>query len=237
MTKWHVQGKLKRLSTTNNKKFNENHRAWIKSYVEEKPLSYLNEIKHQFEYNFNGLQISISAIYKILIQHCKFTKQKAERRSIQIRFQDICRYSNEINCIRPLHSQLSFLDEVIVDNCDMLRYRGWFLKGSIPYFSCSFERKERISILAFLSVSGIIEAYETPGTFNRNIFVQCLRKLVKESKIRKGTVVIMDGAKIHLDPNIVYYLRSVGLLVLFLPAYCPFYNTIEIVFAYLKKDM
>ncbi len=51
---------------------------------------------------------------------------------------------------------------------------------------------------------------------------QCLRKLVNEQKIRKGTMIILDGAKIHLDPNIVHYLRSVGFYVLFLPAYCPF---------------
>ena len=36
----------------------------------------------------------------------------------------------------------------------------------------------------------------------------------------KGSVFIMDGAKIHLDLNIVNYLRSTGLYVLFLLPAC-----------------
>lgn len=45
----------------------------------------------------------------------------------------------------------------------------------------------------------------------------------------------MDGARIHCDPNITAYLRSIGLIVIFLPAYCPFYNPVEIIFGLFKK--
>ena len=45
----------------------------------------------------------------------------------------------------------------------------------------------------------------------------------------------MDGARIHLDEHIVYFLRSVGIKVLFLPAYCPFYNPIEVLFGLIKR--
>lgn len=47
----------------------------------------------------------------------------------------------------------------------------------------------------------------------------------------------MDGAKIHCDPNIVYYLRSLGIVPLFLPAYCPFFNPIEVFFGLVKHKM
>jgi len=47
----------------------------------------------------------------------------------------------------------------------------------------------------------------------------------------------MDGAKIHLDKNFIYYLRSLGIIVLFLPAYCPFFNPIELVFGFMKRDL
>ncbi|RHY18762.1 hypothetical protein DYB32_010334 [Aphanomyces invadans] len=46
----------------------------------------------------------------------------------------------------------------------------------------------------------------------------------------------MDGAKIHCHPDIVTYLRDLGIVPLFLPAYCPFYNPIEYLFGYLKKS-
>ncbi|KAG6606471.1 Serine/threonine-protein kinase rio2 [Phytophthora cinnamomi] len=50
-----------------------------------------------------------------------------------------------------------------------------------------------------------------------------------------GSVWILDGAKIHCHPDIVYYLRSLGIIPIFLPAYCPFYNPIEYLFGLIKK--
>src|SRR5690554_589540 len=47
----------------------------------------------------------------------------------------------------------------------------------------------------------------------------------------------MDGVKIHLYPNIMNHMRSVGLYVLFLPAYCPFFNPIEITFSSVKQHL
>jgi transposase len=53
----------------------------------------------------------------------------------------------------------------------------------------------------------------------------------------KGSIFIMDGAKIHCHKNIVRYLRSVGIIPIFLPPYAPFFNPIELIFGYIKKDL
>jgi transposase len=47
----------------------------------------------------------------------------------------------------------------------------------------------------------------------------------------------MDGASIHCDPNITRYLRSLGIQVIVLPAYCPFFNPIELMFHSVKSRM
>lgn len=47
----------------------------------------------------------------------------------------------------------------------------------------------------------------------------------------------MDGASIHCDANLVNYLRSLGIIIIFLPAYCPFFNPIEVVFGLVKRRM
>lgn len=39
-------------------------------------MAYLNEIREDFEKFFNGLTISVSTVYNILIHDCHFTKQK-----------------------------------------------------------------------------------------------------------------------------------------------------------------
>ena len=45
-----------------------------------------------------------------------------------------------------------------------------------------------------------------------------------------GSIWIMDGAKVHCHPDIVNYLRAAGIVVIFLPACCPFCNPVEIFF-------
>lgn len=235
--KWHITGELKRLSAQKRSRFQKIHQQWIKSYVDKNPLSYLHEIKKEFESHFTGMRISISTIYKILIHELNYTKKTIERRAIDIRFSDICRFTKEVNSIRPVHDRLIFLDEMSLDNRDMLRKKGWFLRNHQPTMFAQFVRKERISILAFIGISGFIDVYETEGTFNRTKFFNSLRDLVQCRKLKTGSVVIMDGAKIHLDPNIVNYLRSVGLYVVFLPSYCPFFNPIEIMFSRVKSQL
>ncbi|CAK4468659.1 unnamed protein product, partial [Aphanomyces euteiches] len=51
----------------------------------------------------------------------------------------------------------------------------------------------------------------------------------------RSSVWVLDGASIHCHPDIVFYLRSVGIVPIFLPAYCPFFNPIEYVFGLVKK--
>ena len=68
----------------------------------------------------------------------------------------------------------------------------------------------------------------TEGTFNRLKFFNYLKELIESGAIQKypgrNSIWIMDGARIHCHENIVYYLRLCGIIPLFLPAYCPFYN-------------
>eukprot|EP00733_Pompholyxophrys_punicea_P000491 Pompholyxophrys_punicea_v1_NODE_138_length_3259_cov_5.175094.p4 type:complete len:104 gc:universal NODE_138_length_3259_cov_5.175094:549-238(-) len=45
----------------------------------------------------------------------------------------------------------------------------------------------------------------------------------------------MDGASIHLDKFMTDYFHSRGIIVLFLPSYCPFFNPIEVVFGLVKR--
>ena len=93
----------------------------------------------------------------------------------------------------------------------------------------------------FHRVRGMLEVFETNGTFDRHKFIDCCRKFCNNGKANqypgKKSILILDGASIHCDPNIIYYLRSRGLKIIFLPAYCPFFNPIEVVFGLLKSNM
>jgi transposase len=85
----------------------------------------------------------------------------------------------------------------------------------------------------------MIEVFETEGTFDRLKFLDCLRQFALSGKVKpypaENSVWILDGARIHCDANLIMYLRSMGIVPLFLPAYCPFFNPIEVVFGLVKR--
>lgn len=220
------------------RKFDEHKRNWIVELYRKYPILYLDEARQRFMNHF-GVTISASSVCNIL--HAYGMSWKAlERRAVQIRQDDILRYTNELSCFVWSFDQLVFLDEVAFANREMLRSRGYGIKGKSLVYRGEFRRKPRVSSLCFLGETGIIEAFETEGTFTRQKFFDCCRKMALfngavRSYPGKHSVWIMDGARIHCDENIILYLRSLGIIPIFLPAYCPFYNPIEIVFGLIKR--
>lgn len=221
------------------KKFGSSKREWLVALYDKNPILFLHEAKDLF---FQEFQQTISeSTISIILREAGMTWKTLERRAIQLQIKDIARYVNELSSIEWLPEQLVFLDEVSFDNKSMLRKHGYGLKGNSLIFRSEFNRKPRVSLLCFLGLNGVLESYYTEGTFTRIKFVE----KCKDFALENGTVVqqypgrnsiwILDGAKIHCDPNIVHYLRSLGLIVLFLPAYAPFYNPIEFVFGLVKR--
>ncbi len=53
----------------------------------------------------------------------------------------------------------------------------------------------------------------------------------------RHSIWVMDGAAIHCHPDISTYLRLLGIVPIFLPPYCPFFNPIELVFSIAKSRL
>lgn len=147
----------------------------------------------------------------------------------------------ELNSIDWTYSNLVFLDEVSMDNQGILRTKGYGVVGKKLIYRGEFTRKPRMSMLAFLGQNGILDTYITDGTFNRLKFFENCKDFALGGICQKfpgrNSVWILDGAKIHCHPSIIRYLRSLGILPIFLPAYCPFFNPIEYVFGVVKKHL
>ncbi|XP_062705822.1 uncharacterized protein LOC134287625 [Aedes albopictus] len=220
------------------RKFDQDKRNWLVNLYLKNPILYLEEARQQFAIHF-GVSISASSICKIL--HANGLSWKSlERRAIQIRQTDIERYIEELKCFPWDLHQLIFLDEVAFANRELTRNRGYGIKGQRLVFRGEFCRKPRVSCLCFLGQKGLVECFETEGTFTRRNFFECCKKMALSngnvwSYPGKHSIWIMDGAKIHCDANIIQYLRSLGVIPIFLPAYCPFYNPIEVIFGLVKR--
>lgn len=221
------------------KKFGKEMRDWIIRLYQKNPVLYLDEAKQLFQQKF-GISISISSVCCIL--HAEgLTYKTLQRRAIQIRQSEIFHFHEEISCFPWDLSCLIFLDEVSFDNLGMLRNKGYAVRGEKIFLPGEFVRRPRISLLCFLAQSGMIESFQTEGTFTCQKFFDCCRQLALSGKCQRypgrNSVWILDGAKIHCDANIISYLRSLGIVPIFLPPYCPMYNPIEILFGLCKKNM
>lgn len=223
------------------RKFDEHQRTWMVNLFKMRPVLHQNEAALLFFEKFHA-QISTSSISTILSE-AGLTWKVLERRAIQIQIEDIIRFSNELSSFPWFLENLVFLDEVGFDNKSMMRKKGYAMKGQKLIYRSEFIRKPRTSLLCFIGVNGMLNCYETEGTFTRLKFVDFCRHFATdfESKVQqypgKYSLWIMDGAKIHLDKNFIMYLRSLGIIVIFLPAYCPFFNPIELVFGFMKREL
>jgi transposase len=219
-------------------KLGSTHKLWILKYVLfTDPLTYLHELKEKFHRHF-GFSVHESTLSRFLVSK-GITKKVIERRAMQVRQKDVSRFTSEMNFIQPLQDQLLFLDEMSCDNRSMLRKKGWGLIGEKVLHRAIFKRSKRISVLAFLGVDGIVEVFQEEGTFTRLKFFNCIKNLLVSGKVEKypgrNSVWVLDGASIHLSPDIVSYLFCMGIKVIFLPAYAPFFNPIENLFGMVKR--
>ncbi|KAF0734464.1 hypothetical protein Ae201684_008923 [Aphanomyces euteiches] len=201
------------------KHINEEQQEWIVDFYKQNPVAFLDEAKKAFELRFKKY-ISI-----------------LERSAMQVRQDDVFSFFHELASINWSYHNIEFLDEVSFDSRGMLRKRGYAIKGRKLCFRGEFDRKPRVSMLCFIDVNGMVQVFDTIGTFDRHKFVKYCAIHAKQCSVYPGksSIWILDGASIHCHADIVYSLRSLGIIPIFLPAYCPFYNPIEYVFGLIKK--
>lgn len=191
------------------RKFSPEMRQWLVDLYKKQPLLYLDESRDLFEKKFE-ISISISSIWSIL-HNAGFTHKTIERHAIQISYSNIERFLLELSALPWNYSHLLFLDEVSFDNRCMLRNRGYAIRGEKLIHRGEFVRKPRESLLCFLSETGMVESYWTEGTFTRQNFFKYVRDMATSGKIQQYpgrlSIWVMDGARIHCDASIIYYLR------------------------------
>eukprot|EP00644_Phytophthora_capsici_P006365 jgi/Phyca11/127036/e_gw1.66.219.1 len=128
---------------------------WIRVYeatgtcqrTTSKPLAYLDEEQTAFRLNFQ-FTISKTSVWRI-IHDFELTWKVLERRANHIKERDIFRFVEELSHINWTHHNVVFLDEFSFDNRGMLRKRGYALRGQKVVIRGEFQRKPRVSMLAF----------------------------------------------------------------------------------------
>ncbi len=93
-------------------------------------------------------------------------------------------------------------------------------------------RFERESILSTFRLNGEMYPIVFPGTLNKELFAEYLKKL--KSHLADDDILLMDNSSVHKSKLVLDTLRENNIKYLFLPRYSPDYNPIELLWSYMK---
>ena len=100
-------------------------------------------------------------------------------------------------------------------------------------------RFERKSILVSLKLNGQMSSLLFSGTLNGKIFIQYIKQFLSQI-LNEGDIVVLDNCTAHKVAGVKEAIEACGAKVLYLPAYSPDFNPVELLWskvkAFLRKE-
>ncbi|KAF7692163.1 hypothetical protein CDIK_2494 [Cucumispora dikerogammari] len=96
---------------------------------------------------------------------------------------------------------------------------------------------QNISLCGIISNNGWEHGKLIDGSYNRECFMGFLVECGQKDIFSNNPVIILDNVRFHHCEEIVFYLSSIGVEVMLLPAYSPDLNSIENVFGTIKSRL
>ena len=130
---------------------------------------------------------------------------------------------------------LVFLDETAATIAMTPRYarapRGERVRGAVPR-----NHGENTTLIAALTADGTGPTLALDGAADGPAFLAYLRECLLPT-LRPGQVVVMDNLSVHKGDKVRAVIAGAGCTPLYLPAYSPDLNPIELAFAKLKEAL
>jgi transposase len=125
-----------------------------------------------------------------------------------------------------------FLDETATPTT-LTRLRARAPRGTRAIGCVPHKRWESVTVLASLTTRGMGPAMVLKGALVRESFDAYVEQLLVPSLL-PGQIVVLDNLSVHKSTRARRLIEQAGCSVLFLPAYSPDFNPIELAFAKLK---
>ncbi|POM61878.1 hypothetical protein PHPALM_29039 [Phytophthora palmivora] len=138
---------------------------WLYNYYQHSPLSYLDEAQDAFR-RAHSTKFSKTSVWRLILS--------LGRRAIHIKGLYVFRFVEELSHINWSHQNLVFLDEVSFDNRGMIDKRGYAIRGKAIRHPWRLRKKS--------PVNGIIDYFNTEGTFDRLAFSKYCQDQVHTEK-------------------------------------------------------
>ena len=130
-------------------------------------------------------------------------------------------------------NHLVFLDESGV-NINLTRSYGRSIGKKRVVEKVPLKRSKRRSIVGAIRVDGTIRYRTFEGSINGKRFLEYLKVTLLPS-IKPLDIVIMDNLNVHKVKGVEELIMSVGAIPLYLPAYSPDLNPIELMWSKVKS--
>ena len=131
--------------------------------------------------------------------------------------------------------ELVFVDETSTHTA-LTRRRARAPRGQRAIGQVPRNPGDNITLLAALTPDGIGPALSLTGGVTGAAFAAYAARLLAPS-LRPGQVVILDNLSAHKSENARTAIEATGARLLFLPAYSPDFNPIELAFAKIKEHL
>ena len=116
----------------------------------------------------------------------------------------------------------------------MTRLYGWGEKSERVNDYVPDVRYERSSIIATIVIDGVNAPMTYKGTLNSEVFKPYIEQFLAPT-LEKDDIVIMDNCSVYKVKGILDPIYAKGAYVLFLPAYSPDLNPIEMAWSKIKS--
>jgi transposase len=126
-----------------------------------------------------------------------------------------------------------FLDEAGFSLALSVLY-GWGKKGTPLIEAVPARRGTNLSVLGAFDIEGMVATTSKQGAMTRADFEQFLHADLLP-RLLPGSVLVMDNASIHKGGRIECLVSKASCHLLYLPAYSPDLNPIELAWAFVKR--
>ncbi len=199
--------------------------------VDEAPDATLAEIQTRLS-DTHGLKKSTSCQWRFFRRHdvtFKKTLHAAEQDRPDVKAAREAWRKNQVS-LDPAH--LLFIDETATAT-NMTRLRGRSMQGQRLIGKAPHGHRKTTTFVAALRNDRITAPLVIDGAMNGKTFIRYLEQFLVPT-LAPNDIVVMDNLAVHKVAGVKSAIESAGASVLYLPAYSPDLNPIEMVFAKLK---
>lgn len=129
--------------------------------------------------------------------------------------------------------RLVFLDEMAAKT-NMARTHGYAPAGERLHGEAPYGRWQTATFLGGLRAGGFVAPLVVDGAITGELFLAYVERVLAP-ELREGDVVVLDNLACHKKAGVREAVAAAGARLLYLPAYSPDLNPIELAFSKLKR--